>query len=68
MKVVRTIAAVAASHILAVLSSLPVSTYFPSGEKATLSTISVCPLKIRTFALLVAAHSLAFLSMLLVNT
>ena len=26
---------------------LPVNTYFPSGEKATLLTDSVCPLKVR---------------------
>ena len=65
---VRTSTPVAASHSFAVLSWLPVSTYFPSGEKATLSTQPVCPLKVRTSTPVAASHSFAVSSWLAVRT
>ena len=42
---------------LAVLSSLPVSTWEPSGEKATERTYSVWPLKVWVHSPVAAFHS-----------
>ena len=50
-------------HNLKVLSSLPLANIFPSGENATLLTLSVCPLKVTTVSS-TKFHSLTLLSSL----
>src|SRR5512135_2323647 len=52
------------SHKRAVLSQLPVARVLPSGEKATLATPSVWPLKVRIGSQVSAFHRRAVLSTL----
>ncbi len=58
----RPCAPVAASHSRAVLSSEPVRTRLPSGEKATALTGPLCPSSVATAAPVAASHSRAVLS------
>ena len=59
---VATVLPVAASHSRAVLSSEPVRTRAPSGEKATAATGPVCPSSVATGLPVAASHSRAVLS------
>ena len=65
---VRTSAPLRASHTLAVLSSLPVTTREPSALNDAELTPPVCPLRVRTSAPLRASHTLAVPSSLAVTT
>ena len=49
----------AASHTLAVLSQLPVTIRWPSGEKATDRMPPLCPLSVSSSLPLAASHTLA---------
>jgi hypothetical protein len=46
-------------HTFAVLSTLPVTMYFPAAENATLKTVLECPLKVRTSVPVAAPQSIA---------
>src|SRR5262245_46824781 len=54
----NTSCSVAASHSLTVRSPLPVASRFPSGEKATDTTASECPLRVSSSWPVPASHSL----------
>ena len=65
---VATVLPVAVSHSRAVLSSEPVRTRAPSGEKATAQTVPVCPSSMATTLPVAASHSRPVLSSEPVNT
>ncbi len=46
-----------ASQTFTVLSSLPLANRFPSGLKATLQTLPVCPLRVRVSRPVAASHT-----------